>query len=116
MFETELNHGNDAKATQLQASLYYADDNAKTGQTNRLEIFKDSTWVELMAPIHADLCMQERFLINQCELRIELYRNRDSFCLVDQAKSKHQYKLEIKQMSLFIKKIEVSDSISMAIE
>ena len=74
MFETELNHGNDAKVTQLQASLYYADDDAKTGQTNRLEIFKDSAWVELMAPIHADLCMQERFLINQCELRVELYR------------------------------------------
>uniref|UniRef100_A0A915K0P5 Uncharacterized protein n=1 Tax=Romanomermis culicivorax TaxID=13658 RepID=A0A915K0P5_ROMCU len=122
MLETELNFGRDAKKTQLQASLYYPDietegDQISKGYLSRLLRFKNSTWVEIMAPLHIDLFMQERFLINQCELRIELYRNSDEFCLIQADNCPNlKYKLEIKQLSLFMKKVEVSDSISMAIE
>jgi len=76
--ETELNFGSEAKKTHLQAAQYWPDvdsdgTNVKYGYNIRQETFKNSTWVELMAPIHADLFMQERFLINQCDLRIELF-------------------------------------------
>jgi len=81
--ETELNYGSEAKKTHLQASHYWPDvdpegEDVKFGYKPRQEIFKDSGWVELMAPIHADLFMQERFLINQSDVRIELYRNSET--------------------------------------
>jgi hypothetical protein len=101
--------------------MYYPDQEsldfpANLGFKSRFEIFKDSTWVEMMAPVHADLFMQERYLINQCDLRIELYRNGNNFCLMDGSKNEHHYKLEIKQMCMFMKKVEVSDGINLAIE
>jgi hypothetical protein len=121
LMETELNFGSGAKHTQLQASLYYEDD-AKFSMENkgfkqRFDLFKNSQWVEILAPIHSDLFMQERYLINQCDLKIEIYRNNDTFCIMDaNSTSSEKYKLEIKQMSLFLKKVEVNDSIGLAIE
>jgi hypothetical protein len=121
-YETELNYGYDAKTTHIKAAGYEHDDDPmdsikNMGAKNRIVRFAESKWVELMAPIHADLFMQERFLINQCDLRIELYRNSDRFCLQKFiAADGEQYYLDIKNMSLFMKKVEVADSISLAIE
>lgn len=119
-FETELNFGKDAKETQLQASMYYPDTSKELknnkGLSTRFEIFRNSAWVELIAPIHADMFMQERYLINQCDLRIEMYRNSDAFCLLDVNGNQSNYKLKVRQMSLFMKKVEVTESINMAIE
>jgi len=119
--ETELNFGSEAKKTHLQAAQYFPDvdidgKNVNFGYKTRQDTFQDSAWVELMAPIHADLFMQDRFLINQCDLRIELYRNSDNFCILNNGTTTDSYKLEVKHMSLFVKKIEVADSIGMAIE
>lgn len=103
--ETELNFGRDAKKTHLQAAHYFPDvskgcKDVKTGYKDRIDNFKNSQWVELMAPIHADSFMQERFPVNQCEVRIELYRNSDSFCVINYGKKNDSYKFEVKQMSL----------------
>src|SRR3569832_1225305 len=82
LLESELNFDDGNKKTQLQAAGYYKDSNNLNfiENSNLLEIFdrfKNSQWVELMAPIHADLFLQERYLINQCDLRLEMYRNTD---------------------------------------
>jgi hypothetical protein len=119
--ETDLNYGLGAKNTQLQASMYYSDDPndqslTNTGYRQRFDLFKNSQWVEILAPIHSDIFMQERYLLNQCDLRVEIYRNSDKFCLIDVAKANENYKLEINRMSLFIKKIEISDTIGLALE
>jgi len=119
--ETELNFGSEAKKTHLQAAQYWPDvdlegKNVTSGYKARQDTFKNSAWVELMAPIHADLFMQERFLINQCDLRVELYRNSDNFCIINNGTTTDSYKLEVKQMSLFVKKVEVMESIGVAIE
>src|SRR3569832_197809 len=45
-----------------------------------------------------------------------MYRNTDNFCLIDLTKSNTNYKLEVRDMKLFIKKVEVAESISLAIE
>src|SRR3569832_194689 len=121
LLESELNFDDGNKKTQLQAAGYYKDSNNLNfiENSNLLEIFdrfKNSQWVELMAPIHADLFLQERYLINQCDLRLEMYRNTDNFCLIDLAKLNVNYKIEVCDMKLFIKKVEVAESISLAIE
>jgi hypothetical protein len=87
-----------------------------SGVKSRIVDFNNSKWVELMAPIHADLFMQERYLINQCDLRIELRRNTDEFCLQNFKKDGQKYQLDIKQMCLYMKKVELADSVSLAIE
>ena len=74
-----------------------------------MEAFKDSQWVELMAPIHTDLFMQDRLLVNQCEIRVELHRNDDKFCILSKSANTESYKIEVKQMSLFVKKCEISE-------
>jgi len=104
----------------LQNALYYADNyenGFSAGFKERLEICKNSQWVEVMAPIHADIFLQDRFLINQCELRIELHRNSDQFCLIDtKGVGNVAYKIDLQKMSLFLKKVEISDSLNVAIE
>lgn len=118
--ETELNYGSSAKESQLQAALYYKDvqpiDSLQNaGWISRLKRTKNSTEFEIMAPIHADLFLQERYLLNQCDLRICLYRNSDAFCLQSYAANQN-YKIMVKNMSLFMKKVEVVDGINTAIE
>lgn len=121
LVETELNFSDEAKNTQLQAAVYYDDSYSENGMKNsgikaRFQLFKNSSWIEMMAPIHADIFMQDRFMVNQCELRVEMYRNADNFCLMDLSNANTQYKLDIKEMSLFIKKMEINDSLNLAIE
>ena len=82
-----------------------------------MKMFKDSMTVELMAPIHADLFMQDRFLLNQCNLKIDLYRNKNEFCLQKYILTDaEQYKIKVKKMSLFMKKVEIADNINLALE
>ena len=119
--ETVLNFSQEAKETQLQAAGYYEDGTSDNllendGYKKRLARFKDSSVVELMAPIHADMFMQERYLISQSDLRIEMYRNSDAFCLIDPAARGQNYKIRVKSMCLYMRKVEVSDSINLAIE
>lgn len=118
--ETELNFGNDAKRSQLQSGMYYPDiykDGFGGGFKERMRICKDSQWVEVIAPLHADLFLQNRFLLSQCDLRIELYRNTDQFCLVDTTgQGNVNYKLDIQKMCMYMKKVEISDDVNVAIE
>ena len=121
LLESKLNFDDGNKKTQLQAAGYYKDSNnlnlMENGSLQYIyDRFKSCQWVELMAPIHADLFLQERYLLNQCDLRLEMYRNTDNFCLIDLAKSDNNYKIEVQDMKLFIKKVEIAESISLAIE
>ena len=64
--ETELNYGVDAKSSHLSACLYNkeagdnVDTNTNEGFVARQPLFANSSWVELMSPLHADLLMQDR--------------------------------------------------------
>jgi len=87
--ETHLNFGSAAKMSHLQAAgfqedtpLDHLEDEQNTGWGSRRALFESSAVVELMAPIHADLFMSDRLLLSQTDVRIELHRNSDSFCLM----------------------------------
>jgi hypothetical protein len=121
--ETELNFGPEAKDSQLQAALYSKDrptahinDAGNVGWQERSAPFAASQWVELMAPIHADLFQQDRYLLNQTELRLEMYRNSDQFCLMTFGVNPEAFRIEVQQMCFYVKKIEVVETIGLAIE
>jgi hypothetical protein len=116
--ETELNFGGAAKNSYLQAARYYPDpagEEMAVSKRERFKMCKNSAMFEVMASIHSDLFMQNRFLISQMELRLELYRNPDAFCIIDSAKA-NNYKMLVDGMTFNIKKVEINDSINLAIE
>ena len=47
-----------------------------------LDLFSNSKWVEVMAPLHIDLMMQDRYLMPHTDVRIELHRNIDPLLLL----------------------------------
>jgi len=117
--ETELNYGSDAKNSHLQASLYYKENGANIDTKDsesfkqRSHHFKDDAVVEITAPLHIDLFLQDRFLINHMEMRLELYKNLNKFIL--QCFEDVDLNLEVLKMSLFLRKVEVLDSVGLAI-
>jgi hypothetical protein len=118
--ETELNYGSDAKNSHLQSALYFKESGLKIDTKDsgsfktRAEFFKDEAIVEVAAPLHIDLFLQDRYLLNYMDVKIELLRNSDSFVL--QCLEDINLKLDILKMKLFLRKVEVLDSVNMAIE
>ena len=118
--ETELNYGFDAKSSHLQSSLYFKESgtdvntNDNDSFKNRAEFFKDDSIVEVTAPLHIDIFSQDKYLLNYTDLKIELHRNSDPFVL--QCFENVDLKLEILKIKLYLRKVEILDSVNMAIE
>lgn len=121
--ETELNYGWGAKATQLTAALYAKDQPAaqiESEQNNagfqwRQKWFRGSVVVEVMAPIHCDLFMTDRLLLDNTELHLELHRNSDPFalmCMHDDV----NFKLQVIDMVWYVRKVELLKSVQMGLE
>ena len=120
-FETDLNFGFDAKLTHLQSSMFTdeagdkVDTNDNTGFKARATWFKNEAVVEVTAPLHIDLFMQDRYLLNNTELRLELNRNNNDF-LLQCPNGMGNVQLTVSQMKWYVRKVEVLDSISLALE
>jgi hypothetical protein len=119
--ETELSSNTEAKNTHLQTSLYYTDNAERIdtadneGWRKRQDLFKDGGWVELVAPLHIDLFHQEKYLINNVDLRLELTRNSDAFLLECFDADPH-YRLNLHSMTWNVRKCEVQSSLAIAQE
>jgi hypothetical protein len=119
--ETELNYGYDAKNSHLQSALYTQesgdgfDTAANPAFAIRANMFKNSKTVEVTAPLHIDLFMQDRYMLSQTELRLELHRNSNAFVLQTHG-ALTDVQLSVVQMKLYIRKVEVLDSINLAYE
>ncbi len=117
--ETELNYNPSAKKSHLQAALYANDNKFDTeensGFKQRVSYFKDETIVEVTAPLHIDLFLQDRFLLNYTDVRLELNRNPDSFVLESPGGATNAH-LSVKQMKFYVRKAEILDSTGLAIE
>ena len=119
--ETELNYGLDAKQSHLGSCLYNKetgdiDEATNAGFVARATTFKGSKWVEAMAPLHVDIMMQDRYLLPQTEVRLELHRNADPILLLCYKANPSAYKLEVREMRLFVQKVEVLESVHLALE
>ncbi|XP_052127177.1 uncharacterized protein F54H12.2-like [Frankliniella occidentalis] len=118
IFEAVLNYDSPAKATHLAMRGYYKDtaghmDDMKenAGLAKRRELTKNSRVFELMGPLHSDFFNQDRFLLNNVELRIKLTRSRDAFVLMS---TKGTEKLVILDATLYVRKVRVSPSVLLA--
>ncbi len=120
--ETLLNYGTEAKSTHLQAGLYYSDDPDKmdsvtnSGFQARGKWCEESRTFELMGALHTDLGFQEKLLLNHLDIKLTLYRNADSFCLMTCDAAKSDYKIEVVSMSWFVRKVQLLSTLALTLE
>jgi len=121
--ETLLSYGDDAKKTQLTSSLFHKDEagkfdsthldgaNANAGFVWRNRFIRESRSLDMIGRIHADLFFQDRYLLNEVNVKIRLIRSRDQFSLMGMA----QHKVVIESAILYIRKVKLSSEMFMDI-
>jgi len=120
--ETLLNYGSDAKSTHLQTCLYSKDTagsmdaNTNAGHIARRTMSKMGAVMDLIAPIHADVFQQDRLILNNTEVRLDLHRNSDNFCLFSLTDGHARCKIVVESMVWYIKKVEVLKSLALGVE
>jgi hypothetical protein len=116
--ETLLSYGPVAKESQLTGVMWYK--NTPGQQVKRQTDSKRCTSskvmtalcksVEMMGKLHLDLFCQDKYLLNHVDLKIKLRRSRDAFALVADAAN---YKIKIKEMALYLRKVQLSPAVIM---
>lgn len=113
--ETLLSYGPAAKESHLTASMWYKDTSGQmddTGNNNsgfatRRRMTANSHTVTLIGRPHLDLCFQDRLLLNGVDFKMRLVRSKDAFCVMGDGK------VEIEDVSLFVRKVKVHPSIQL---
>ena len=123
IFESLLFYNEKSQNTFLRAGLFFKDTVGQYEETDptknnqalnyRYKYTKDSKIFDLLGPLHIDLGNQDKLLVNGVSLRIKLERSKDSFLLMS---TKDDYKFQIKQATLLMRKVEINASISIAHE
>nr|CAD2201110.1 unnamed protein product [Meloidogyne enterolobii] len=82
----ELSYSQGAKNSHLNAAGYYYDTHTsqESGQsfTARKNLFVNSRTVQFISKLDADLFNQPQYLINHCEIDIEILPNEPKFVLI----------------------------------
>lgn len=120
--ETLFNFDQGVKNTFLAAAGYKADepanhldDDQNEGWASRVTWFTQSAVVEFMAPLHVDLFHQEKYILNNMDVRLELHRNSESFALMS-FEANPTYVLHVVNMKWVVRKVDLLGSISLALE
>ncbi|XP_033729791.1 uncharacterized protein F54H12.2-like [Pecten maximus] len=117
--ETLLSYGPAAKESQLTSGMWYKDTavqmdtagNDNHGYIKRKLSTATSRSVEMMGRLHSDLFAQERYLVNNVNMKITLTRSKDVFCLMGEDK---EFKVVIKDIYLNVRKVRLSPSVRLA--
>lgn len=118
--ENELNNGNEAKTTHMEAAMYERDAVGELEKETSVSIvyraskFKDGNRVQIMASLNCDLFAQERLLLSHTDVRLELHRNSDAFSLL--AWQDGDVSLKLHKLSWFVRKVDLAPSLSLSIE
>lgn len=122
IIETLLSYGNEAKQSQLTSALFYKDQagrmdvidfaeaNRNSGLFKRSEFMSESKVVDMMGRIHADIFFQERYMLNEVNIKIKLVRSKNTFCLM----SANQFVVKIMSAILYVRKVKLSPSVFLA--
>ena len=111
LMDVLLNYVYDATNTQLQTQLYYKDtagamDHTKLTETPlnlglifRNNLSKSSAFIDMVGPIYADVFQMPRYLLNEEDVHVKLFQNKNSFRLISSVPSK-KYKVVIIEVML----------------
>jgi hypothetical protein len=125
--ETLLSYGSDAKSLQLASALFYKDEagnmdkpnpfapddaNKNSGLIKRQTFPTTSSEINMIGRICSDIFFQERYMLNEVNVRIKLIRGNDAFCLMSTGAT--QFKVVVTFASLLIRKVKISPSVYLA--
>uniref|UniRef100_A0A1I8C042 Uncharacterized protein n=1 Tax=Meloidogyne hapla TaxID=6305 RepID=A0A1I8C042_MELHA len=113
----ELSFSTGAKSSHLSVAGHYGDKGLSLesgdGYTARKARFASSTTAQFMAKIDADLFNQPLYLINHCEIDIEILPNESKFVLIAPANAgiaqTTRYHFEVVSCKLYVKKVDIMD-------
>ena len=117
--ETLLSYGSDAKRSQLTSELFYKDDagrfdtlemdcaNANSGLVKRNTLIRSSRSFDLIERVHCDLMLQNRYLINEVNVKLKFVESSDAFSLL----CPNQQKVNIENAVLYVRKVKLSSSV-----
>ena len=121
MIRTLLNYGEDAKSSQLMSQLYIKDDNdhpdstdPSSGENNALYLralyAAQSKTLDLQGPIFHDLFTLDRYLLNQVDVKLKLYRSSTAFCLLS-GETTPDYAVDILDIYVLARKIRLNPAV-----
>ncbi|XP_072050212.1 uncharacterized protein F54H12.2-like [Amphiura filiformis] len=125
--ETLLNYSKDTQQSQMTASLMYKDTAGKMNVANPLTDSPDdnkglkkratfsagSKVIDMSGPLHADICFQGKYLLNNVDLKLKLHRAKESFCLMSSTNNP-AYKVKIVGASLLVRRVTLNPGIVLA--
>uniref|UniRef100_A0A914MDR4 Major sperm protein n=1 Tax=Meloidogyne incognita TaxID=6306 RepID=A0A914MDR4_MELIC len=119
----ELSYSQGAKSSHLNAAGYYfgSDINLESGvgYESRKRLFSNSSTAQFIAKLDADIFNQPLYLINQCEIDIEILPNEAKFVLVAPPvlgiPQTTRYYFEVLNYKLYIKKMDLMDGLALDI-
>ncbi|KAL3101742.1 hypothetical protein niasHT_029928 [Heterodera trifolii] len=125
-FSHELSYSNTAKDSHLNAAGYYRDTGgtleAGDGYAARRNLFARSRTAQFIAKIDTDLFNQPLYLINFCELDIEILPNDNDFVLITTpnvaqgaAAAAARYRFEVVGLKMYVKRVSLMDGLALDI-
>ncbi|XP_053381864.1 uncharacterized protein F54H12.2-like [Mercenaria mercenaria] len=117
--QTILNNGQDA-TSQLQSQLFYMDTagtyavvdpgGAHKVLFERAKLIATSKALDLQGPIFHHLFSMTRYMLNQVDVKVKLYRSSPEFCLVS-TESSPAFKVDIEDIYILARKIRVNPAV-----
>ena len=117
--QTLLNYGSETVKSQLDTQLFFRDDADSPGVTDpngnnnglyeRAKLIAESKHVDLQGPIFHDLFSMTRYLLNQVDVKVKMYRSSTNFCLL--TGDNLDYKLIIEDIYILVRKIRVNPAV-----
>jgi hypothetical protein len=120
IIKTLLNFGQDAKSSQLESQQYVKDDNDSPTVTDPSStnqgLFQRSEYVGLskildkQGPLHHDLSSLTRYILNEMDVKLKLYRTPAEFSL-SSGDAAPNYAIDIQDIYLLARKIRVNPAV-----
>uniref|UniRef100_A0A1I8BJN3 Uncharacterized protein n=1 Tax=Meloidogyne hapla TaxID=6305 RepID=A0A1I8BJN3_MELHA len=120
----ELSYSAGAKSSHLNSAGYYYDTgtNQQVGSsfTSRKSLFTQSRTAQFVSKLDADIFNQPLYLINHCEVDIEILPNDTRFVLIapptpPALTQSTNYHFEVVSCKLYVKKVELMDGLALDI-
>ena len=118
--ESTLNYGREAKTTHLTSALYYQD---TASQMNSLNADNNAGFrerharavagrdVDMIGRLHCDIFHQERYLLNNVDVKIRLIPSKNTFNIMAAADN---FKSIISHASMFVRKVRLNPAVTLS--
>lgn len=116
LIDMELSHTKEAKDSYLQVAGYRSDDRGPEDQTGsgflaRKKMFVENKTVQFLSKLYIDIFNQDLYLLNNCELDLEITPNSQAFNLFNGDAG--NYRLTLESCKLYVKSLFLMDGLNL---